>query len=583
MSRDIPFEKSFASHEKSKFWSDKNELKPYQVLKFSGKKYLFNCNKCNHIFLRPLDKIYNNKEHCSYCVIPSKLLCDDKECIFCFERSFASHIKSKFWSNKNKLLPRDVIKLSGSKYIFDCNKCNHEIGISLSNINAGNWCSYCVNKKLCNNNDCNSCFEKSFASHEKSKFVVDKNINLRNIFKNSHEKILFNCNNCNHNFECSLGNINFDKWCPYCCIPSRLLCNDNDCKFCFEKSFASHEKSIFWSNKNGINPRQALKFSNNKYLFDCNLCNHNNEIALNNINAGNWCSYCCYPPQKLCKNNECKSCFEKSFASHKKSKFWSINNIDINNKNINPRYIFKKTTNKYLFNCNKCNHEFLRPLNNIDDDKEHCSYCCIPSRLLCNDNDCKFCFEKSFASHEKNKYWSNKNELKPRNVLKFSNNKYYFDCNNCNNNFNTSLSNISQGKWCPYCVNKTEQKLYDKLKLIYPELIQQYKVEWCKNINYLPFDFCIEEYKIIIELDGLQHFEQVSNWNSPEDNQQRDKFKMKCANDNNYSIIRILQEDVFYDTFDYINEIKQAIQKIIDDKNIQNIFICKNNEYDIFQ
>jgi hypothetical protein len=57
---------------------------------------------------------------------------------------------------------------------------------------------------------------------------------------------------------------------------------------------------------------------------------------------------------------------------------------------------------------------------------------------------------------------------------------------------------------------------------------------------------------------------------------------MKCANDNNYSVIRILQEDVFYDTFDWINEIKQAIQKIIDDKIIQNIFICKNNEYDIF-
>ena len=43
MSKEIPFEKSFASHEKSKYWSDKNELKPYQVSKNSHKKYLFNC------------------------------------------------------------------------------------------------------------------------------------------------------------------------------------------------------------------------------------------------------------------------------------------------------------------------------------------------------------------------------------------------------------------------------------------------------------------------------------------------------------------------------------------------------------
>ena len=48
------------------------------------------------------------------------------------------------------------------------------------------------------------------------------------------------------------------------------------------------------------------------------------------------------------------------------------------------------------------------------------------------------------------------------------------------------------------------------------------------------------------------------------------------------SLIRILQEDVFYDTFDWIDKINHAIQKIIENKIIQNIFICKNNEYDIF-
>lgn len=31
--KDIPFERSFASHPKSKYWSSKNELKPEQVTK----------------------------------------------------------------------------------------------------------------------------------------------------------------------------------------------------------------------------------------------------------------------------------------------------------------------------------------------------------------------------------------------------------------------------------------------------------------------------------------------------------------------------------------------------------------------
>ena len=69
MSKEIPFEESFASHKKSKFWSNKNELKPENITKINKEKFWFNCNKCNHEFLRPLNKIYDNKEHCSYCVI----------------------------------------------------------------------------------------------------------------------------------------------------------------------------------------------------------------------------------------------------------------------------------------------------------------------------------------------------------------------------------------------------------------------------------------------------------------------------------------------------------------------------------
>ena len=50
----IPFDKSFASHEKAIYWSDKNELKPFQISKGTDKKYWFNCNVCNHKFLMQL-------------------------------------------------------------------------------------------------------------------------------------------------------------------------------------------------------------------------------------------------------------------------------------------------------------------------------------------------------------------------------------------------------------------------------------------------------------------------------------------------------------------------------------------------
>jgi len=142
--------------------------------------------------------------------------------------------------------------------------------------------------------------------------------------------------------------------------------------------------------------------------------------------------------------------------------------------------------------------------------------------------------------------------------------------------------NHLNGTKCPTCKTKTESKLLEKIKNIYPTIQPQLRTNWCKNKKTdrcLPFDFVIEKYKIIIELDGLQHFKQVSNWQSPEEANKRDIYKMKCANQNGYSIIRLLQEDVYHDKYDWVTEIKSNIKKIKKDKIIQNIFLCKNNEY----
>jgi very-short-patch-repair endonuclease len=132
---------------------------------------------------------------------------------------------------------------------------------------------------------------------------------------------------------------------------------------------------------------------------------------------------------------------------------------------------------------------------------------------------------------------------------------------------------------CPSCINKTEFQFFSKIQEIYPTIQKQYKVEWCKNKLHLPYDFVIKEYKIIIELDGEQHFKQISNWTSPEIQIEKDKYKLRCANENGFSVIRLLQIDVSKDKYDWLNEIKTNISKIINENKIQNIFICKNNEY----
>jgi len=193
------------------------------------------------------------------------------------------------------------------------------------------------------------------------------------------------------------------------------------------------------------------------------------------------------------------------------------------------------------------------------------------------------CYNNSFASIEKSKYWSNKNKVKPTQVFKSTASKYWFYCDKCNNDFESKLCNITDGSWCPKCRYKTEDNLFIILNKIYPSIKTQFKVDWCKNIKHLPFDFVIEERKIIIELDGKQHFEQIGKWQTPEKTRENDLYKMKCANENGYSIIRILQKDVYHNKYDWLSELINNVEKITNEEMIvQNIYMCKNNEYKNF-
>ena len=499
-----------------------------------------------------------------------------------FSKSLASHTKSKYFSDKNideknKKINIHFISLgTHSKYIFNCDKCEHEFEISIAKLSIGRWCPYCCvpQHKLCGNISCEKCFEKSFASHEKSKFWSNNNENSPEyVFKLGDSKIKFNCE-CGHSFTSVVKNITrYDCWCPYCSIPIHKLCDNDECKLCFNSSFASDEKSQFWSNKNNIKPRSVTKSTVKIFIFDCNICNHEFERSLNSISQSSWCPYCSH--NILCNDNNCKFCFENSFASHEKSKYWS------NKNKLKPRELFLNNNDKFIFNCN-CGHEIEKTLGSIKN--TWCPYCSNPPLKLCDDINCSNCYNNSFASHEKAKFWSNTNKILPRNIFKHTASKYLFNCNKCKKEFPKTISSITGGKngWCPHCVNKSEGKLFTQLQTVYSSLIIQFKQEWCKRITYLPFDFCIPEYKIIIELDGIQHFKQVSNWSSPEEQFDNDKYKEKCANDNEYSIIRLLQEDVYYDKYDWFKELCDAIEDIKNGDEIANIYLCKNNEYNDF-
>ena len=274
----------------------------------------------------------------------------------------STHPKSKQWSDKNTIDINTVSLYTKKKYWFKCKDCPHHFYTCVGNFirNSGNGCSYCASKLLC---DCKICFNKSLASLEISKNLVDKTLNLKQIFKGTEKIFEIQCEKCNHISKKIPRKFHM---CNYC--NGSDLCMDKKCNSCFNRSFASIEKSKYWCDKNNKQPRELLKNNTKKFWFNCNKCHHLFKQRLSDITQKNtWCPYCAN--QKLCEDDKCIGCFNKSFASHPKSKYWS----DKNDKN--SRKIFLHSQYYGWFNCPLCSLEFKKRICYVTDSNSWCSDC----------------------------------------------------------------------------------------------------------------------------------------------------------------------------------------------------------------
>jgi len=263
-------------------------------------------------------------------------------------------------------------------------------------------------------------------------------------------------------------------------------------------------------------------------------------------------------------------CHEESFASHKKSDCWSDKNIE------KAHEVARSSHQKFYLNCDnpECMHEiFISP--NTMQRGRWCGYCSNPPTKLCSNNSdakCERCYNKSFASHPKSVYWIEEdNEILPCEIFKSSERRCTFKCPYCNNKYESQLCAITQnGTWCRCTKNKTENKLFKFLNFIFGKnkIEREITIDGYKNKKPFRFDFCIEKYKIIIELDGDQHFQRAWKKDMSEVIQHTDIYKMKCANVAGYSVIRLLQDDVWKDKNDWKFKLMKAIKKYAIPTNI---------------
>jgi len=526
-------------------------------------------------------------------------------------KSFASHERASCWSKKNKLKPEEVsLKCQSIKFLFDCSECKHEFETLVYTIVKMNtWCSYCSNKKLCNNNECNTCFNKSFASHERAKNWSTKNtITARSIHKNYSKKVWFRCSDCKIEFEATPNNITQGKWCKSCGYKSIKEILSMKLEEFIKISREKHGNSYDYSEviMDGVDRPVIIKcilhgmFYQTPYQHyttkygGCSVCtlikggierrytfSEFVEMA-RSVHGGKYDYYISeYVYEKLnkyipilCKIHGlfiqlpsvhlvsscgCPKCGRDS--SSEKQKMTNDEFIARSRLIYDYTFTYENTLyisghNKVIITCREHGDFEQDPFNHLSGyGCRRCSYiCCLED------------FIKEASNIHNNLYdYSLSVYTKSIELIKII-------CKKCGI-FEQKPNSHLGGQGCPTCVNKTEQKLYIWLKSKYPNTIKEFKLSSCKNEKtgrYFRFDFMIPELNIIIELDGRQHFKQVRNWNVPEEIIKTDIFKMQTAIKEGYKIIRIFQEDVFKNNDVWLDE--QLLPEIISEDRT-SIFI----------
>src|ERR1035437_864386 len=99
-----------------------------------------------------------------------------------------------------------------------------------------------------------------------------------------------------------------------------------------------------------------------------------------------------------------------------------------------------------------------------------------------------------------------------------------------------------------------ERRTYNYLERKNIEFVWQKKFKNCKDKRQLPFDFYLPKYNLIIEFDGIQHYEITGKFGKEgfEEIQKHDQIKNKYCQDNNINIIRLTYNDLSNSIIEWI-------------------------------
>ena len=158
-------------------------------------------------------------------------------------------------------------------------------------------------------------------------------------------------------------------------------------------------------------------------------------------------------------------------------------------------------------------------------------------------------------------------------IVPLSEKKYYYKCLKCGKysskkiQLSSLVKNTTSCRYCSDGISIPNKFMGNILKQLNEEFITELSSKEFSGKNYFYYDFYLPKHKMIIEMNGLQHYEECSlTKRSLFEEQWNDLFKYKCAKNHvdNYIVI-----DCRYSTSEWLKE--NIIKELSDYFNLSNI------------
>jgi len=359
--------------------------------------------------------------------------------------------------------------------------------------------------------------EREWSSKNKEK--IEKYPNFSNV------KVWWKCGNAtcdHHEWEAKISNRMNGSSCPFCYGKKVCACN----------SLEKLKPNIVteWHPKNKLKPSEVSLGSGKKVWWKCknSLCNHHEWESAICDRRKRGCPFC--SNQKICPCSSLEKLRPDLAAEwHPKNK-------------LKPSEVSLGSDKKVWWLCFNSTCEHIHEWDARITDRNQgsgCPFCCRKKICLCNSLEK---LRPDLAAE-----WHPKNKLKSFEVSLGSDKKVWWLCFNSTcehiHEWDARISDRNKGSGCPICCISKGEK-YVK------ELLEKKKIKYISQLKLtnklLFFDFFLPDYNLVIEFDGIQHFEPVEYFGGDKSLQkqvQNDLLKNGYCTENKINLLRIHHKD----------------------------------------